>query len=81
MQQGIQLLLRLFGRFLANLRIAASPKPSGHFVAQMNALWGLASQKGLVIGVHGYKVHPADTFFNHSVHGVAAASTHPNDPN
>jgi hypothetical protein len=77
----MKLFARLFGGSFANLRVSTGPKTPGNFISEVNALWGLAPQEGLAVGVHGDEVHATDTFFNHPVHCVAAAAANADNAN
>ena len=67
---------RLFGRFLTDHRVAASPQPPGQFLAQLDALNRGGLDQGLGIGIEHPIAHPLQVGSDHAVDRIAAAPTH-----
>ena len=59
--------------------IAAGAKPAGQGLTQLQPLLGLGLNQGLGIGVEDAITNPIKITDDHSVDGVAAASTNAND--
>jgi hypothetical protein len=57
----------LLGRRLADVRIASRTKPSCRYLAKLNARLRRGRFKRLPVGVHSYKIDPAQAGFHHAV--------------
>ena len=79
LQDVVDLVPRLLGGLLADVRVAARAQTAGQLVADPDALRRIGHQQRLRVGVDGDEFHAMDALCNHAVDRVRPAATYAND--
>ena len=79
LDEGLDLLDRFLGRFLAAGRVATGAEAVGLLVAEDHPDRGPGGREGLGIGIEHGKAHVLDAFLDHAVDGVIAGPADPDD--